>query len=62
VNNYKFAYPVIDFDSKEELKKLIIILDKKMQLEYNNGILVNLNLMINSKQIFESLKLKYTFD
>ena len=33
-----------------------------MQLDYNNGILVNFNLMINSKQIFESLKLKYTFD
>ena len=32
-----------------------------MQLDYNNGILVNFNLNINSKQIFESLKLKYTF-
>jgi site-specific DNA recombinase len=58
-NNYKYAYPTIDFNSKEEQEKLIITLDKKMESDMKNGIPLNYKIMVNSKQVFESLKLKY---
>jgi hypothetical protein len=61
-NNYKYTYPVIDVDSKDEQQMLLIILDKKLAENYKNRLEVNINLMMNSKQMFEELKLNYKFN
>jgi site-specific DNA recombinase len=60
-NNYKYTYPVIDVNSKVEQQMLMIILDEKLAENYKNRLEVNLNLMMNSKQMFEELRLKYKF-
>jgi hypothetical protein len=61
-NNYKYTYPVIDLDSKDEQQMLLIILDEKLAENYKNRLEVNINLMMNSKQMFEELKLNYKFN
>jgi hypothetical protein len=57
-NNYKYTYPIIDLNSKDEQEMLMIILDEKLAENYKNRLAVDINLMVNSKQMFEELRLK----
>ena len=61
-NNYKVAYEVLDINRVGEQDILIMILDKKMELEFKRSKEIDFNFIVNSKQLFESLKLKYKFD
>ena len=59
-NNYKVAYEVLDIDKEGMQDFLIMILDKKMELEFKNTKQIDFNFIINSKQLFEVLKDKHT--
>lgn len=58
-NNYKVAYEVLDINRDEEQNFLVMILDKKLELEYKTNNKIDFNFMLNSKQQFESLKNKH---
>ena len=60
-NNYKVAYEVLDIDKEGMQDFLIMILDKKMELEFKNTKQIDFNFIINSKQLFDDLKFKYIF-
>jgi hypothetical protein len=51
-----------NYDMVSALMMLMIILDEKLAENYKNRLAVDLNLMVNSKLMFEELKLKYIFD
>ena len=59
-NNYKVAYEVLDIDKEGMQDFLIMILDKKMELEFKNTKQIDFNFIINSKQLFKVLKDKHT--
>ena len=58
-DNYKVASEVLDIEGIGEQKILIIILDEKLDLEFKNNKEMDLKLMVDSRQQFDKLKLKY---
>jgi site-specific DNA recombinase len=59
-NNYKVAYEVIDIDKVGKQDFLIMILDKKLELNFKNTKEIDFNFIMNSKQLFKNLKHKHT--
>jgi len=58
-NKYKVAYEVIDINKVGKQDFLIMILDKKMELEFKLNKEIDFNFIMNSKQLFNDLKHKY---
>jgi len=58
-NNYKVAYEVLDINRVGEQDILIMILDKKMELEFKRSKEIDIKFIVNSKQLFDELKNKY---
>ena len=58
-NNYKVAYEVLDINLVGKQDILIMILDKKMELEFKDNKEIDFNFIMNSKQLFDDLKHKY---
>lgn len=58
-NNYKVAYEVLDINRVGEQDILIMILDKKMELEFKSSKEIDIKFIANSKQLFDNLKDKY---
>ena len=59
-NNYKVAYEVIDINKKGIQDLLIMILDKKLELNFKNTKEFDASILnLNSKQMFKELKLKH---
>jgi site-specific DNA recombinase len=59
-NNYKVAYEVLDEHKVGMQDFILLILNKKLELEFKNNKQIDFSFMINSKQMFEDLKLKHT--
>jgi site-specific DNA recombinase len=59
-NNYKLAYEVLDINKEGEQNILMLWLDEKMELNFKKNKEIEITLMVNSKQQFDKLKLKYT--
>jgi site-specific DNA recombinase len=58
--SYKLAYEVIDIDSTIEQNIMMLWIDDKAELKFRQDKETEVKLMVNSKQQFEKLKLKYT--
>jgi len=59
-NNYKVAYEVLDINKVGEQDFLIMILDKKLELDFKNTKEFDASILImNSKQLFDELKHKH---
>lgn len=58
-NNYKVAYEVLDINRVGVQDFLIMILDKKMELEFKRSKEIDIKFIVNSKQLFNELKDKY---
>jgi DNA invertase Pin-like site-specific DNA recombinase len=60
-NNYKVAYEVLDLHKVGMQDFILLILDKKLELEFKNTKQIDGRFLnFNSKQMFEDLKLKHT--
>lgn len=60
--NYKVAYEVLDINNGENLDFIYMVLNEKLNNEFKETKKLDVNLIMNSKQLFEELKCLYRED
>lgn len=60
--NYKVAYEVLDINNSDSTDFIYMILNDKLNKEFKETKKIDINLIMNSKQLFEELKSLYSKD